>query len=162
MSPEQMRIATLSHNRARALLLRDLEKMGALDWAQKSLGLDDVEIQRLITDISAPEALSGSEFSKPWTPTGAPTDNQADIVSMSQEASDKLRVAQKRIEHAKTEQDREAARKDVDIYTVNLIYTGEQAGVIKAVLGNRPAPIILDWCLKAYDKGERFGAKTLN
>jgi ParB/RepB/Spo0J family partition protein len=170
MSPEQMRIATLSHNRARgqedveltAELLRDLEKMDALDWAQKSLGLDDVEIQRLITDISAPEALSGSEFSKPWTPTGAPTDNQADIVSMSQEASDKLRVAQKRIEHAKTEQDREAARKDVDIYTVNLIYTGEQAGVIKAVLGNRPAPIILDWCLKAYDKGERFGAKTLN
>ena len=39
MSPEQMRIATLSHNRARgqedveltAELLRDLEKMGALD-----------------------------------------------------------------------------------------------------------------------------------
>ena len=121
-----------------------------------------MEIQRLITDISAPEALAGSEFSKPWTPSGIPTDNQADVVSMSQEASDKLRVAQKRIEHAKTEQDREAARKDIDIYTVNLVYTGEEAKTIKAVLGNRPAPIILDWCHKAYEKGERFnGQNTL-
>jgi hypothetical protein len=143
-----------------AELLRDLEKMGALDWAQSSLGLDDVEIQRLINDVPAPEALATEEFSKPWSPSGMPTDNKADIISMTQEASDRIRVVQKRIDKAKTEQDRDAARKDTDIYTVNLIYTGEEAKIIKQVLGDRPAPIILEWCRQAHRRGEHHESHT--
>ena len=59
MTDEQMKIATLRHNRARgeedaelaAAVLRDLAKMGALDEAQDSLMLDDVEMKKLLDEI---------------------------------------------------------------------------------------------------------------
>ena len=71
MSPEQMRVATLRHNRARgsedvelaAQVLRDLQALGALDWAAEGLGLDDVELNQLINDIPVPEVLAADEFS---------------------------------------------------------------------------------------------------
>ena len=52
MDPAQMRIATMRHNKARgshdieleAQLLRDLRELGALEWAQDALQLDDVEV----------------------------------------------------------------------------------------------------------------------
>ena len=77
MTPEQMRIATLRHNRARgsedidlaSSVLRDLQQLGALDWAQDSLMLDDTELARLLEDVPAPEALAGEEFSAAWEPT---------------------------------------------------------------------------------------------
>jgi ParB-like chromosome segregation protein Spo0J len=77
MTPEQARVATLRHNRARgsedlqltAEVLRDLERLGALDWAQDQLMMDDVELQRLIEDIPAPDALAADEFSDAWEPT---------------------------------------------------------------------------------------------
>jgi hypothetical protein len=77
MTPEQMRIATLRHNRARGSedvelsvqVLRDLEKLGALDWAQDSLLLDDVELNRLLEDIPVPEALMAEAFTEAWEPS---------------------------------------------------------------------------------------------
>ena len=97
MTIAQMRIATLSHNRARgqenveltAELLRDLEKIGGLEWAQKSLEMDDVEIQRLIEDVHAPDGLAGDEFSQPWIPVKGATD--ADTLSMTLKAAKKIR-----------------------------------------------------------------------
>ena len=63
MSDQQMRIATISHNTARGnhdielevQVLRDLESLGALDWAQDSLMISDDEIPKLLKDIPAPE-----------------------------------------------------------------------------------------------------------
>ena len=76
MTEEQAKIATLRHNRARgsedvdltAELLRDLEKLGALDWAQDSLMMDDTEIQKMLEDIPAPEALAADEYTEAWEP----------------------------------------------------------------------------------------------
>ena len=155
MTPEQQTVATLSHNRARgtedvqltAELLRDLEKMGALAFAQDQLGLDDVEIQRLINDIPAPEALAAAEFSKPWTPDGLGVTDKDAETSMSVEAADRIRVQQKKIDKAKTEEDREAARKDSKIATFNLIYTDKEAEIVKQVLGKRPAQKVLELCI---------------
>ena len=70
MTPEQMRIATLRHNRARGSedlelsvqVLRDLQELGALDWAQDSLMLSDDEINRLLDDIPVPEALANDHI----------------------------------------------------------------------------------------------------
>jgi ParB/RepB/Spo0J family partition protein len=68
MTDEQMRISTLRHNRARGsedveltvAVLKDLEKLGALEWAKDSLKLSDQEITRLMEDIPVAEALAGS------------------------------------------------------------------------------------------------------
>lgn len=69
MSPEQMRIATLRHNRARgsenadltANVLRELAELDALDWAQTSLLLSDDEINRYIDELPEPAELLPSE-----------------------------------------------------------------------------------------------------
>lgn len=56
MSEAQRRIATIRHNRARgnedmelmSAMMKDFEKLGALDWAADSLDLSDEEIERLM------------------------------------------------------------------------------------------------------------------
>ena len=106
MTPEQMRIATLRHNRARgsedieltAALLRDLRELGALDWAQDSLMLDDTEMNRLLEDMSAPQALADEQFGEAWQPTKA-TDKDSQTagatVSMTPEAVERVREQEK-------------------------------------------------------------------
>ena len=73
MTEAQRRIATMRHNRARgqddtsvaAELFLDLEKLGALDWAQDSLRLSDEEVRRLVAmaDTVAEDLSRGHEFS---------------------------------------------------------------------------------------------------
>ena len=85
MTDEQRRVSTLRHNRARgsediqltAQVMRDLEKLGALDWAQDTLMLSDVEVNRLLEDVPAPESLKNEEFSTAWTPTDADTEQDS-------------------------------------------------------------------------------------
>lgn len=158
MSIAQMRISTLRHNRARgqenveltAELLRELEQLGALDWAQHALEMDDIEIQRLIEDVSAPEALGISEeYSQPWMPVPG-ANVKANSISMSVQAADRLRVLAKKIKAAKTQQDRDAARADAKVYRINLIFTDEEAEPVKAILGNEPARKILNFCKAEY------------
>jgi len=58
MSPEQMRISTLRHNRARgkedttlvARVIKDLAEIGAADWAKDSLMLSDQEFAAAIAE----------------------------------------------------------------------------------------------------------------
>lgn len=171
MTAEQARISTLRHNRARgsedveltAVLLRDLRELGALDWAADSLMLDEVELERLLEDIPAPEALAGEEFSGAWVPSNAaePTGSTTSAVgasagavhSSTSNAGDALREQEKRIAAAKTEEDRVAAVRDVDVYRVALVFTSEEAKVVRQVLGDRPADKLLALCREAASKG---------
>lgn len=164
MSAEQMRIATLRHNRARGVedieltaeLLRDLDSVGALEWAQKSLQMDEVEMQRLITDIKAPEVLSSEEFSEPWAYVpGTEAPSKTDKISVSIEAADHLRAMEKKIKKAKTEDEREQARKDYKVYRVNLVFTREEEKYVKDVLGDDPARMILVYCKAEYEKKQK-------
>jgi ParB-like chromosome segregation protein Spo0J len=163
MAPEQMKIATLRHNRARgsedvelsAQVLRDLQQLGALDWAQDSLMLDDVEINLLLEDIPAPEALAAEEFSQAWEP-GIITDNSVsedgrDTSHGTVQAVERLRSMEKKIQEANTEEEKKAARKDADIFRLNLTFTGEEAIIVKGVVGNSPAEAVLRMCKEAQD-----------
>ena len=160
MTAEQMRISTLRHNKARgshdvemeAQVLRDLRELGALDWAQDSLMISDIEMQRLLEDIPAPEALESEEFTEAWNP--APDDRQGDNSvqgvpirqDMTPEASDALRSAEKKIAKAKTEEERRQALKDADIFRLSVTFTGEQAKTVRAALGSSPASALLRLC----------------
>ncbi len=157
MTPEQMRIATLRHNRARgsedieltASLLRDLRELGALDWAQDSLMLDDTEMNRLLEDMSAPQALADPEYAEAWQPSKAgEKDSQTAgaTVSMTPDAVERVREQEKRIASAKTEEERVAAAKDHDIYRLSLIFSGDEATTVKAALGSTPAATLLELC----------------
>jgi len=160
MTPEQMRVATLRHNRARgeenvgltAELLRDLESIGALEFAQKELQLDDIEIQRLLNDIPAPEALAAVDFSKAWAPTQGDTEPKADCSSTTIEASNALREAEKKIAQAHTEQDRQTARREANVFRLNTIFSGEEADIVRKACGSNAATKILEWSKAELEK----------
>lgn len=181
MELAQMKISTLRHNRARgsedieltAQLMRDLEELGAKEWMQDSLMLDDVEMERLMNEINVPEVLAGDDFSIAWEPEIAGTeaamaldddnielnrqipDGSGDLVNtaMSQQAADMLRARQAALAQAKTAEEREMIRKDSDIYRITLMFAGDEGGVVKTVLGAKPAPAIVKLCKYALDKG---------
>lgn len=163
MTIEQMRIATLRHNRARgsedielsAQVLRDLSELGALDWAQDSLMLDDVEIQRMLDDVPAPEAFGDAEWTDAWTP-GTPDDDDSERPtlgehSMTSAASTILRQREQKLREAKTEEERQQARRETAVYRVSLIFADEEAEAVKAVLEPSPAKNLLAVCRKLND-----------
>ena len=169
MTPEQMRIATLRHNRARgsedlilsADVLRDLEKLGALDWAADSLMLSDTEIEKLLEDIPAPDALAGQEYTNAWAPqpqmdqqgasvsTTANEVNSGGIVvttAMSVEAVNAQRVHERKLEAARTEEEKQLVRNDRVFYRINLMFSDAEAALVKQVLGDKPAERLLEIC----------------
>ena len=176
MTPEQARISTIRHNRARgshdvnleAELLRDLDKLGALSWAQDSLMLDDVEINRLLSDMSAPEALASEEYSEAWIPSKF-TEEQTAVIrgggqtterntvrdektgtehttAMTVGAIEQMRERERLIADAQTEQEKQVAMREQQVYRVSYTFAGEEAEVIRHVLGNHPAEKLVELC----------------
>ena len=160
MGEAQAKIATLRHNRARGSedielatdVLRDLEKLGALDWAADSLDLSDTELQRLLEDIPAPESLAGEEFTEAWQPStgtdeGARGQVTPTLYADSTDAgADAARRNHERLAAAKTDQDRQAVLASKDVFRLSLTFSGDEAAVVRAGLGDRPAVRILAWC----------------
>lgn len=178
MSPEQARIATLRHNRARGSedydlalnVLKDLRELGALDWAADSLQLDDVELNKMLEDLPAPESLAGDVFSQAWEPNQGGADEgilasgstQATVresagggitsESMTAEAIEESRRREQQLKQATTEEERAKIRKESNTYRVVLIYANEEAEAVKAVLGAEPAVKLLEMCRREQER----------
>lgn len=164
MSMEQARIATLRHNRARgsedielaAQVLRDLRDLGALDWAADSLQMDDIEIDKLINEIPAPDALAHEQFSDAWNPVKASDmAHQHDdsrlasgaVTSMTPATQDRTRFIEQKIANARNQEEREQARKDSNIFRLVVMFVGEEADDVKQALGSEnPAVQLLALC----------------
>jgi len=172
MTVEQMKIATLRHNRARgsedidlaSSVLRDLAALGALDWAQDSLMMDDVELERLLEDVPAPEALAGEEFSDAWEPTpevqgaegvNVPTttqtttqtvaDGSTEATSMTGEALEAARQRERELATAKTQEERDRIQQEAaSFYRLALMFQGKQADLVQHVLGTQAADKLLE------------------
>jgi ParB-like chromosome segregation protein Spo0J len=156
---EQMKISTLRHNRARgsedielsAQVLRDLRELGALDHAMDSLMLDDVEMQRLLDDIPAPEIMQAEEYAQAWEPQEIGSDGSAPnsgITHHSAQAIEAIRDQERRIQQAKTEEERTQAKRDSNIQRLSLVFSQEQWVIINAVLGNKPAETLYELCAR--------------
>jgi ParB/RepB/Spo0J family partition protein len=168
MSEEQMRIATLRHNRARgsedielsAQVLRELRDLGALDWAADSLNMDEAELNSLMEDIAAPEALAGEEFGESWEPktdasTGTDEAVQGDtkesakgpvMAGSTPQAVSEVRRQEVALASAKTEEEKQAVLKDSRTYRVSLVFASDEADVVKEALGDTPAVTLLEMC----------------
>jgi ParB-like chromosome segregation protein Spo0J len=177
MTPEQARIATLRHNRARgeedielsAAVLRDLRELGALDWAADSLMLDDVEIAKMLDDIPVPEQLAGDDYGEAWAPgevSALPTvvqngtGDQRRIEGMSTAAENRVRQMEQSIKNARGEEERQAIRRDAEIYRVTLLFTGDEGKLVKQVLGDTPAQTVLRLCQKESGVEESVTAES--
>jgi ParB-like chromosome segregation protein Spo0J len=160
MGEAQAKIATLRHNRARGSedielatdVLRDLERLGALEWAADSLDLSDDELNRLLADIPAPEALAGEEFTEAWQPATGTDEGARGQVTPSLYAdstdagADAARRNHERLAAAKTDQDRQAVLASKDVFRLSLTFSGDEAAVVRKGLGDRPAVTIIEWC----------------
>lgn len=165
MTLEQARIATLRHNRARGSedielateVLRDLERLGALDWAQDSLQLSDDELNRLLEDIPAPEALAAEDFGGAWEPkdmdapegVSAASTGGHQEVALTPAAIEAQRDREKRLAEAKNVEERQRIEQERAIYRLNLTFTNDEAKIVKAALGDKPAIRLLELCQAA-------------
>lgn len=165
MTLEQMRISTLRHNRATGSedvdlatdLLRDLRELGALDWAQEALGIDDDQLQKLIDDVKAPEELAGEEFSQAWVPTKnadgmESRDAEKEAVAFTPAAQKQQKEFQQKLSQAKTEEERvkiefQQRQESVRVITA---FNGDEAALVRSVLGDNPAQKILELCKARY------------
>jgi ParB/RepB/Spo0J family partition protein len=165
MTAEQMRISTLRHNRARGSedlelsvqVLRDLQELGAIEWAQDSLMLSDEEINRLLEDISVPEQLANDGFSQAWEPTDSDISKDkpdAIIESVSSIIKDDVRLKEKKLKEAKTIEERTQLKKESNIYRITLIFAKADEEIIKKCLGDNPADRILQLC-KAQKEAQK-------
>lgn len=166
MTNEQMRISTIRHNRARGShdmelevqVLRELQQLGALEWAQDSLMIGDDEINKLLEDVAVPEALSSEEYSQAWTPQNFMTGDQVQkgeattvvdentVQSVSPAAFNALREREKKVAAAHTEEERVMAAKVKDLYRLILMFEGEEAALVREAVGDSPAVAILEMC----------------
>lgn len=167
MTDAQMRIATLRHNRARgsedieltAGVLRDLEKLGALDHAMDSLQMDEVEIQKLLEEATAPGDLGGSEnYNNSWEVNTAniPASNPSDgfNVGMTTKAIQEQRRIQDETAAAQSAEERQMVQKTSDLVRIMLVFQGEEADLVKKVLGKNQADKLLEMCKKELTDGE--------
>jgi len=143
MTPEQARIATLRHNRARgeedylmaAAVLRDLERLGAVDWAVDELKLDQVELDAMLREVAfldETESIGSSE-------DGATVDSalSAAALQAQRELEAKLASGQTEADWAQSQQ--EAA----GMFRLELSFHGEEATLVKQALGRRPAEALI-------------------
>jgi len=174
MDESRARIATLRHNRASgsenidlaADVLRDLQELDALDLAQDSLMLDDLEMNRLLDDIPVTDELAAEEFSTAWEPDdqakrkddledgGGSRDLDAEDgeSSATDEAMEDMRERERRLQEAKSEEEKEMARKDTATYKLELIFPVAHRKVLKEVLGERPAETVLELVLERAEE----------
>ena len=162
MTSEQMRISTLRHNRARgsedvdlgAQVLRDLRELGALDWAQDSLLLDDNELQRLMDDVPVAEAKAFEEYSEGWEPTKMTqvvTEERktaTDRSSMTQEARKRSIELKEAAQTATTAQERAKLEQQLrrEIFRINVQYSDDDAKLVREILEPNPAQKLYELC----------------
>ena len=151
MSEEQRRVATLRHNLARgshdytleAGVIRDLEQLGALEWAQTALQLSDVEIQRMLEDATPVDVFGEAheQFNESWdyTPAGTQYDGGAD----SSTSTARTMAQQTPLERAQTIQQQGMKADDAELVKRNLTFTRQEASVVNAALGAKPADTVL-------------------
>lgn len=165
MDAAQARIATLRHNRARGSedvelsvqVLRDLDALGALDWAADSLELSDDELTRLLSDVPAPVDLAGDDYSEAWVPDREGAIDAGDSGATNSDATpaalEANRERERRMREAVSAEERAAVQRDANVYRVVLSFTGEEAEVVRAVLGETAALTLLGICQERYEAG---------
>jgi ParB/RepB/Spo0J family partition protein len=156
---EQQMTATLTHNRARgtedvgltAALLRDLQSLGALGAVQDSLNLTDADIALMIDNVNAPDLLAGDDFGDAWVPEKGDADHagEGSATSMTDDGAQAVRKREDALSQARTPAERARAMEENKVYRISLVFNGEEAAIVQAVLGDRPAVALLELCRAA-------------
>ena len=126
--------------------------------------MDDLELQRMLEDIPAPEAMASEEFGQAWIPVD--NDSSEDgvagvehktnegimVKSLTVEALNAQRALEEVVRNAKTDEERNMAVKEANFYRLNLVFSGDEANTVKEALGVNPAEKLLAMCLSELSK----------
>lgn len=176
MSPEQMRISTLRHNRARgsedmelvAKVMRELRDLGAMDWAKDSLMVDGAELRHLFEEVegSGVTVDVDKEFQKrtedekrACTDVLDPEHTHGTAVfvakdergrevlsSLTKDAADKVRSREQELKKQFKAEEHNMWEEIRDVVTFSFVYTDDEAKIVKAALGDAPAEKVLEIC----------------
>lgn len=167
MSIVQARISTLRHNRARgdenvelaAAVLRELVSMGIKDWMMDSLAMDEVELQNFMDSVDQQDGMTQSEAAalvdadeatlRQMVASEGGTIDEHQSISVQ----DVIRARELRMQKQKTSQDKEQSNLEVDVFRLRLVFTGDQAQVVKRVLGKKPIETLLTICKEVVAQG---------
>lgn len=174
----QMRFSTLRHNRARGhedlalttALLKDLEALGALKQAQSSLGLSKEEIDRALNEAPIPEVLAGDSFSNAWIPRESSEEairhgeiSDQRMSGASQGVIAKLEAITD-LQKSATPEKKKLLEFDKGYvqWRLNLVFSGEEAAVVRTALGSDPAAKVLTFInrLTGYDPSKEAAITT--
>jgi hypothetical protein len=171
MTEAQRRIATMRHNRARgqddtsqvAALMLDLEKLGALDWAQEALRLSDEEMRRLVAmaDTVAEDLSRGHEFNQAWEPVGRTTYQPPEKPGLPVSYSRPVVAETKVISDTGNDQQKVAPPTTASGIGISeeamtrrqYVITLSEAELVDRVLGERAASRLVDLCQEAEKHG---------
>lgn len=154
MTDAQARIATLKYNRIHgsedanlaADVLKEIMSMGDGDWAQDSLMLDDVEMERLTKELAVVET-AGMNVAVPPEMLGPAGRGLSATDSMNIDTSaDETRAKQAILAKAKAQEETGMLRKDEQTYRLVLFFTGEEAKTVKSALEPAVAANLLAMC----------------
>lgn len=158
MTPEQMRIATLRHNRARgsedanlaADVLKELIGLGTMDWAKDALMLDDVEIRRL-TETMRHEDLSQLIPDLPADQLGPRGTGltEGDIANGVNTDADQTRAKERLVAQMRQDEERAMSAQDAGAYRLLLFFVGAEAEAVRSVLGKESSAKVLEMCRAA-------------
>jgi hypothetical protein len=82
--------------------------------------------------------------------------DEVSVTAATQQAVERQRELERRLREAKTEEERVLARQQLRTYRVSLVFTGDEADLVRKVLGNRPAEALLVLC-RTYLGQESLG-----
>jgi len=142
MTPEQMRISTLRHNRARGTedqdlvveLFRQLQQLGATDVVVEELMLDPVELDKLLAlDGDEIDALGLTVTDDQLGPDGRGL-SEMDQRTHPDLSSDERRAKEAQLARIKAEEEARMGHEGQDVFRLMLIYSGPEAEAVRAVL----------------------------
>ena len=157
MTPAQARIATLRHNRARgdenmeltAAVMRELQELGELGFATESLMLGEVELQRLLAGFEEEAKEAAKRYP---AGEGGGADDEGEEKAVDKVIGGTPDAEQLKDHYDREEKDAKDARND-SIYRVSLIFTGDDARVVKEALGSdNPALVLASLCRQELDR----------
>lgn len=161
MSIEQMRLATLRHNRARgsedldlaAEVVRDLEKLGVISWAKDALGLKARDIEIALGELTAVDwADSQVDFSAAWEPL-----KEGHLVSPELHASQAANLKERQAattlgEYFRISNDVTAPS---DVFRVNGgVLSAQDAILVRGILWPEPALRLPELCRIYQQEGD--------
>lgn len=164
MTEAQRRVATIRHNMARgshdveltAQVFKDLEQLGVMDWAKDAMQLTDIEVERMLKDMTPlDEYGQGEDYSNTWEYSQIGHAYEGGDGVSSEAAMSAAGLPKDLKERDREMQRRGMSSQDAQMVKRNFTFTKPQEEEVRKATGDKPAEVILAMS-QAHTKGKEI------